>query len=133
MGFEAPRTVYQMDFADTEYAGLEVAVRATTVDELLTLMELIDGRDEAKGVRRLFGAFADILVGWNVTRDGHPVPTDEDGLLSLEEPFATAIILAWQRNLVSAPPPLPGTSPSGKSSPEALLATASKSRSPENF
>lgn len=129
MGFEAPRTVFQMDFADTQYAGLEVAVRATTVDELLTLMELIDGRDEAKGIRRLFDAFAEILVSWNVERMGEPVPTTLDGLLGLEEPFVTAIVLAWQRNLVQAPPPLPGTSPSGGTSPEAALGLASQSAS----
>ena len=132
MGFEAPRTVYQLDFSDTEYAGLELAVRATTVDELLTLMELIDGRDEAKGIRRLFEAFAQILVSWNVTRGGHPVPTTVEGLLSLEEPFVTAIILAWQRNLVQAPPPLPGTSGSGGTSPEAALGLASQSQSLES-
>src|ERR1700679_3254059 len=127
MGFEAPRTVYQMDFADTQYAGLEVAVRAPPVDELRSLMELIDGRDEAKGIRRLFAAFAEFLVSWNVERDGHPVPTTQDGLMGLEEPFVTAIILAWQRHLVQAPPPLPGTSASGGTSPEAALAAASKS------
>lgn len=133
MGFEAPATVYQLDFADTEYAGLEVAVRATTIDQFLHVQDLLDGSDTPKGMRQVFGAFAELLVSWNVTKDGTPVPMTLDGLLGLEEPFVTAIILAWQRRILQAPPPLPATSPSGKSSPEALLAAASQSVSPGNF
>ena len=132
MGFEAPQTVYGLDFADTPYAGLEVAVRATTLDELLGVLELLDW-DTAKGLRKLFDAFSGFLASWNVEQGGKPVPADLDGLLSLEEPFATAIILAWQRRVIEAPPPLPGTSDSGESSQAALLAAASQSNGPQNF
>lgn len=132
MGYEAPATVYELDFADT-HPGLEVAVRATTIDEFLHIQELLDGSDSPKGVRGVFGAFAEILVSWSVTKGGVPVPTTLDGLLGLEEPFVTAIVLAWQRRILQAPPPLPGTSSSGGTSPEAALKLAESSRSPENF
>lgn len=128
MGFEAPSTVYELDFTDT-YAGLEVAVRATTLDEFLHVQELLGGSDTPKGMRQVFGAFADLLVSWTVTKKGEPVPADLDGLLSLEEPFVTAIILAWQRRIIQAPPPLPGTSSSGGNSEELSLDLAGASRS----
>jgi len=33
MGFEAPRTILKLDFADTDLAGLEIRMRSQSVQE----------------------------------------------------------------------------------------------------
>lgn len=126
MDFEAPETIYKLDFSDTQYTGLEIAVRGTTIDELLQLETLMEDPEK---VRHLFEAFAGLIVSWNVTRKGEPVPMTAQGLRSLEDSFVMAVISAWYRSVVQAPPPLPGTSGSGGTSPEAALDLASQSAS----
>ena len=132
MGYKPKRTIYKLDFSDTEYAGLEVAVRAGSIDDLLGLQELAgaDGMtaDEA---RRMFTGFAALLVSWNVEDDDdQPVPTSYEGVASQEPDFIKAIITAFYANVAGTPPPLPGASDSGANSGEAPipgLAEASRS------
>lgn len=128
-GFEAPETLLALDFSDTPYKGLEVTVAAGTVGEFLDMQELVtDGAEN----RLLFRRFCALLRSWNVTRGGKPVPATYEGLLTLEPAFVDMIITVWMKNVTSAPPPLNGNSPSGTTSPEALLAAASQSLSPQN-
>jgi hypothetical protein len=132
MGYKPKRTIYKLDFSDTEYAGLEVAVRAGSIDDLLGLQELAgaDGMtaDEA---RRMFTGFAALLVSWNVEDDDDkPVPTSYEGVASQEPDFIKAIITAFYANVAGTPPPLPGASDSGASlagEPMPGLAQASRS------
>ena len=37
MGYKPPKTVYKLDFSETEYAGLEVTVRSAPVGQLMDL------------------------------------------------------------------------------------------------
>lgn len=126
MGYEPPSTGLKLDFSDTPYAGLEVTMGAISLGQLLDIGDMA----EAGGTREMVTRFADVLESWNVTRKGEPVPADLDGVLSQDPDFVLAIVLAWQRNVTVAPPPLPGGSSSGgTSAEESTLGLASASAS----
>jgi hypothetical protein len=114
MGYEPPSVGLKLDFSDTPYAGLEVTMGAISLGQLLEIEELT----EQGGTRGLIERFADCLEAWNVTKAGQPVAADLAGVLSQDPEFVLAIVLAWQRNVASAPPPLPGGSGSGGNSEE---------------
>ena len=132
MGYKPKRTVYKLDFSETEYAGLEVAVRAGSIEQLLALQELAD-RDAmtADEARQMFAGFAALLVSWNVEDDDDkPVPATYEGVASQEPDFIKVIITAFYANVAGTPPPLPDGSNSGGTSAEGLtagLAGASRS------
>jgi hypothetical protein len=130
MGYKPKRTVYKLDFSETEYAGLEVAVRAGSIDDLLGLQELADqGALTAEEARQMFAGFAALLVSWNVEDDGdQPVPATYEGVASQEPDFIKAVVTAFFTNVAAAPPPLPGASNGGANPVEASIPmTASRS------
>ena len=126
MGYEPPSTGLKLDFSDTPYAGLEVTMGAASLGQILDIEELAeDGK-----TRPMVERFADCLESWNVTRSGQPVPADLDGVLSQDPNFILAIVLAWQRNVATAPPPLPDAlSSGGTSAEESIPGLAGSSRS----
>jgi hypothetical protein len=127
MGYEPPSTGLKLDFSDTPYAGLEVTMGAVSLGQILDIEDLTEATG---GTREMVTRFADCLESWNVTRGGEPVPADLAGVLSQDPNFILAIVLAWQRNVATAPPPLPGALSSGGTSAEASmpgLASASRS------
>ena len=132
MGYKPKRTIYKLDFSQTEYAGLEVAVRAGSIGDLLGLQELAGaGEMTAEEARQMFAGFAALLVSWNVEDDDDkPVPVSYKGVSCQEPDFIKTIITAFYVNVAGAPPPLPDGSNSGASSeegPTAGLAAASRS------
>lgn len=132
MGYTPPRTLYKLDFSQTEHAGLEVTARSMSVDGLLRLLDLA-GSAEASGkdAEELIDRFAVVLADWNVEDDdGQPVPATAGGLLSQEISFVVALITAYCQAMTQAPPPLPTSSPAAGSSPEGLIELASQSQSP---
>lgn len=149
MGYKPDRTFHVLDFSETPLAGLEITMRACSVDMLLDLVTLpvradeIEDRAKAEAVagtldmgemrkqlRDLFGPVAKLLKSWNVDDDdGQPVPPTLDGLLSQELEFVSQVIEAYTSALSQAPPPLPGTSPAGASSQERSLDLAGASES----
>lgn len=141
MGYKPKRTLYKLNFAETEHSGLEVTTRAVTVDGLLEITGLaaaVDGitpeqadAESARRVSELIDRFARILVSWNVVDDDdQPVPATREGLGSQDFPFVMAIILAWITEMSQAPPPLPNASTSGAPTLEASIPMAPSSPSP---
>ena len=131
-GYKPKRTVYKLDFSETEYAGLEVAVRAGSIGDLLGLQELANADTmTAAEARKMFAGFAALLVSWNVEDDDDgPVPATYEGVASQEPDFIKAIVTAFFANVAGTPPPLPGASDSGATSEgvsTAGLAAASRS------
>ena len=128
-GYKPKKTVYKLDFSDTELAGLEAAVRAGSIDDLLALQELADHEElSAAEARQMFAGFASLLVSWNVeTDDDEPVPVTYEGIASQEPDFIKDIITMFYATVAAAPPPLPPGSPSGGSSPGAPTAAAALS------
>lgn len=129
-GFKPKRTLYKLDFSETELDGLEITARGSSMRELIEVLEGADqiadlqeldekqdGAKVADALREMVAPFARKLVAWNLLDDDdEPVPASIDGLLTQELDFVTAVITAYGQAMTQAPPPLPGASPSGGSS-----------------
>jgi len=140
-GYKPKRTLYKIDFSETEHAGLEVTARGTSMAGLFDLLETagqvedleqLDENADAKEIReklqKLFAPFAKILVAWNVLDDDdEPVPASLAGLMSQEPQFVAFILEHYCKAMTQAPPPLPASSPSGGSSQAELAAMAAQS------
>jgi hypothetical protein len=116
MGYRPKRKIYQLDFAGTDYEGLEASMRAPTVGEELEFEAL---RSKDGGARELFDLLTRLLVSWNVDDDqGQPVPTTFEGICTQEGSMVLAILNAGQQAASGVPDPLSQSSPSGEPSPE---------------
>ena len=120
MGYEKPKKIYNLLFADSDFEGLEVQVKSTSMGNILKLAEL-DGinplrmsQEDLVKIRSLFGILADCMVGWNLEEDGAPVAYDVDGLLDQEPEFVMTIIKAWTRAMTQASPDLKKPSKDGE-------------------
>jgi hypothetical protein len=129
MGYVPKRTLYKLDFSQTEHAGLEVTTKSASMAALLDILGLADSVETA-GVKnadrgqmeQLFGLFDEVLVSWNVeTEDGEAVPATKAGLLSQDPEFVMTVIGAWAQAMAKAPPNLPGGSSSGSNPVEASI------------
>jgi len=112
MGYEKPKKTYNLLFADSEFEGLEVQVKSTSMGNILKLAEL-DGinplkmtQEDLVKIRKLFGILASCMVSWNLEENGSPVAHDVEGLLDQEPEFVMTIIKAWTRAMTQAAPPL---------------------------
>lgn len=118
MGFKRKRKVYKLDFAGTEYDGLEVKVSGLTTGEYLELVSLggpteSEGR-EAEGMIKMF---AKHLISWNLEdEDGKPLPTTYDAVSENDFTMNTSIVNAWTNALASVPDETAKKSLSGESS-----------------
>lgn len=130
MGFMPKSTVYTLDFEGTEYDGLQVRMRASTLGalfdapELLGIKERVDAAaggglslPAADDLNRFVDQYRDLaehLVSWNIDApDGTPLPATLDGLKTLELPLVGQIVQTWQSAMAGVVPPLPGGSSSG--------------------
>lgn len=135
-GFQAPRKIYRLTFADPDLAGLEVRARSVSTGEFLqisSLAELAGERGVATDiseVSKLFAAFAGAIVSWNLEDEkGDPIAPDVDGLYSQDFDFVLSIIMAWLEAVASVPDPLGRASSGGERFPEESLPMESLSPS----
>lgn len=135
-GFEAPRTVYKLDFEGTDLDGLEVRMRAGRLGDMLDPSNADIGTDidpdnptaeDIKAVRAKFEMIAEYLASWNLTEDGVPVPATTAGLMRQEPNFVGQIFAAWQRAQVAVAGPLPHSSTSTPPPDLSLIPTESLS------
>lgn len=132
MGFVPPTTGVKLTFEGSMYEGLEVTMDSVSTGTVLDIMEQFEAAKsgDPAAVLTLLAGFSTALEAWNIEdrKSGQPVPADLDGLRTLDFTLAMAIIGAWVGSVSSAPPPLPGSSPSGGPSPEVLAAMADLSQ-----
>lgn len=135
MGYVPKRKIYTLDFAGTDFDGLEVRVRGLTTGELLDAMEKqgeAAADADSQAFRELLDLMADRIVSWNVeTEDGQPVPASLDALKAQDPDFNLAIVNAWTTAISGVPAPLDGDSPSGDPSLEASIPMETLSSSPK--
>jgi hypothetical protein len=137
--FEAPRTVYKLEFEGEEFGGLVVRVRALTFAELRDNRDLLySGWETDQGLDRdrweanvdaLHQLFADHLVDWNLSDGGEPVPATLDGLRSQEGQFIGRLVGAWRSNTIGVSVPLEQPSADGEQSVELSIPMESLSES----
>jgi hypothetical protein len=116
----------ELDFAGTEYEGLTVRMRPTSIGGLLDLAEtaeqlegLQDGMSPAdlkKRIRGVLDPLAGLLAGWDLTRGGEQVPADTEGLLSVPPALLSRIISAYVAAQAQADPKPPSASSGGETS-----------------
>ena len=137
MGYVHKRT-YRLRFED-DLDGLVVRMRGLSVDGLLELTELANqagpdgkGLDMSK-VGRLFDAFADGLVEWNLEEeDGTAVPATREGVGQQEFGLVFKLVTEWMTAAAGVSAPLDTSSTSGASSVEASLPMELLSASPSS-
>lgn len=92
MGYEIGNRTVKLTFDDVPHlAGLEVEVRLDVGSDLVFEMADVDPTDN-KELQAVAARFLDnVVVGWNITREGKPVP------ISMECPpdLLTAIMKGW--------------------------------------
>jgi hypothetical protein len=111
MGYRPKRKTFNLNFAGTDYDGLEVTVRGFTVGEELDL----DGKDLNPTL--LVETLVQRLISWNVEDEhGQPVPTTFDGVCTQDSAMVLGILNALRQANSGVPDPLPQTSPSGDQS-----------------
>lgn len=134
--FQRQEKRYTLDFIG-EWAGMIVSFRPLpfryVVENAVTL-DWASGdssRDEWQaGMLATARAAAVALESWNVVdRTGQPVPATYEGLCSLDQDQAIAIIMAWAFRVIGVSAPLGERSPSGATSEEASIPMATSSPS----
>lgn len=126
MGFE--RVVYKLDFEETRWAGLEVRARGTTLEEAMELQRLLDlgadliKRDDAIAAQdreRYYELLSTVVIDWNRTDEGEPVPTDSKHMALEEMAQLQAMTRAYLRSVFEVAPPL--SQPSSDTGPSEEL------------
>lgn len=101
MGFTPEPTHYKLVFTQPEYLGLEVTVRAMSVQESLDFddtrfAEVTDAKSLRAKQEGIGHKLADVIVDWNVEIPaGNPLEPGYESLLRLENPLAQALTTAW--------------------------------------
>lgn len=137
MGYRRKKTVMNLKFE--EHDGLEVRVRALTIDELLEMTRTAqavmgsDGKVKQEMVgtedlEELFSRFSDALLSWTLEEElvidsdeWTPVPTTLEGVKSQEVDFVMELIDVWMTAVAGVEAPLPAGSNSGETSQELSL------------
>lgn len=130
MGFEAPRSIYTLDFEDTELDGLVVKMTGGKLGDAFATVrdagKISNGGNadytvaDAEVVLSQYEDMAEHLISWNLTAGGEPVDATLDGLKTLEVRHVNMIAAAWQQAQVNVPRPLPHAS---SSTPETDLSS----------
>ncbi|MFC7817550.1 hypothetical protein ACFUTR_23250 [Streptomyces sp. NPDC057367] len=130
MGYRPKRKIFKLDFAGTEYEGLEASMRGPTVGEEIEFNTL---RGKEGTGEEVFAFLTRLLVSWNVEDDqGQPVPCTFDGVCTQDSAMVMAILNAGQTAASGVSDPLPQSSPDGEPSPAVPIPMAPLSENPEN-
>ena len=121
MGFEPPKKTYRLLFVDADYSGAEVVCHSTTLG-------MLDSIDRSVAGMKLFGD--EILVSWNVTKDGEELPANGEGMMATDGAFAIAVIEAWAKGMTGVSDPLESPLRNGKPPPAVSIPMVPLSESP---
>lgn len=98
MGYRPQRKQFNLTFED--FPGLEVSATAASLGEL---DEIENAQKDASKRMFVFETFIRHLVSWNVEDEhGEAVPTNMEGLRSLDMDFVMAIIAGWVTSVARA-------------------------------
>lgn len=127
MGYVRDKT-YRLKWpADSEFAGLEVAMRPGSIGMMRRAAALkgLRGMTEAEqleAVGEVIDLMAQALTGWNLEVETRvngeavrqPVPATVDGLAAQDHELVFAILEAWMDAQTAVPAPLAARSPDGE-------------------
>lgn len=101
MGF-VRRKFYDLRFGASELGGLEVRMRACSVETMLEVRILrpagrMSVEEANERLERLVAILVEHLVSWNLeTEDGTPVPATEAGARTQDRDLLASILGVWQ-------------------------------------
>jgi hypothetical protein len=103
--YDIQRPTYRLSWDDTTpYPGLVVVLRGGAFGDYELIVELVGDGDEAQIVSRLrdlatqralVDHLATLLVEWELTENGDPLPPTRQGLGRLDVPMLVSIALSW--------------------------------------
>lgn len=140
MGYRRAKTL-KLTWADGEFAGLEVRVRRTSVEQFLELGPLMEGEigtsfspEDVKAMRGLFLEFGRLLHSWNLEDEdtGQPIECTPEEFLRQDLVLVNEIIRRYGEYIAGVSAPLPQPSPGGEPPPEASLPMEPLSPSPRS-
>ncbi len=112
-------------------AGLTMILWTASVDDYIRIGKIEDDGDLTPArVETLCEAMGPMLVEWDLTQNGEPVPANTAGLRSLSVPLAVRLAGEWLSAVAKVPGPLEQPSPDGEPSAEASLPMEVLSPSP---
>jgi hypothetical protein len=133
MGYEPKKKTFNLLFEGDEFDGLQVRTSSPSLGALRKITSLSEaGASDTDALDPMIRLFAELLVDWNVTCEGEPVPATEDGLNSQDSEFVMNLIKAWgqqMRRNTQVPAPLDETSTGGSLSGVPSLPMDPSSRS----
>ncbi|HEX2657860.1 MAG TPA: hypothetical protein VHU40_06295 [Polyangia bacterium] len=137
MAYVPPRKIYRLDFADTDFDGMQVSLYGLNTRQLIDAQEktaVAESDAESSEFRELLELMIEKFHSWNVgeSEDGPSVPPTLDFLYEQDPDFNLAIVNAWTTAIVGVPAPLDNDSPSGDPSLEASIPMETLSLSPES-
>lgn len=91
--------------------SVTVRVSPVAVDDLFTVLELLDKANTRHGYRDLADGFVPFVESWSFAE-----PVDATGLLKRDVNLLFAIVVGWRDGVRDAPPPLLVTSSDGATS-----------------
>lgn len=124
---------YHVTFAeDHEFADVEAIMRRLSMEAMLELSQVADEVGDlreaaalssltpaqADAIRRMFRQLELVITEWNVVDgQGEPVAPDYAGLMAQDPLMVMALFDAYTDKVLAVPPPLPGPSDDGGTSP----------------
>lgn len=122
MGYKPKRKTFKLDFAGTDYEGLQVTIRGLTTGQYMDLFEAKAEAEAGGETNNLLTIMASRLVSWNVEDDDDmPVAATLDGIKTQDLDLNLAIVNAWTTAMAGVPAPLEQPSTGGTPSPEASI------------
>lgn len=130
MGYKPKRKIYHLDFAGTDFEGLNVSIRGLNTGQYMDLFQAKAEAEAGGETNNLLTIMASRLVAWNVEADDDmPVPATLDGIKTQDLDLNLAIVNAWTTAMAGVPAPLEQPSTSGESFPEESIPMAALSPS----
>jgi hypothetical protein len=117
MPFEIPDRTATILIPEGEFEGAEVTVSRNVSLGLVFDIDEATEQGGRRGMTKAVASFvANVLRGWNLTRNGEPLPATAEEMLRLPPDLVVAILRAWGESMKGTPLPLDEPSESGEPS-----------------
>jgi hypothetical protein len=136
MAYQRKHKRYRIIFEDGDYAGLEVAMRGLTVDEMLDMSgaaDAVKAQANPDTLNVFVDRFAAALISWNmVDEDDNPIPATREAVGEGDLDELMAITEAWMDRMTAVSPALKAGSTDGMPSEVASIPMEPFSPNPQS-
>lgn len=106
--YEVPRRTARLVFEGTDYDGAEVVCRLDVpLQMFFDFQRMVGQSDDPDVIEQAFRRFSDdVLMEWNLTDAGKPIPATAEGFLAQPPAFAMLILTKWIEGVGAVSVPL---------------------------